>query len=184
MANDKDQTGYSCLIFYSFAISFLILSIANIFYPVSNFKMTVLSVVAVLLSLQQLFEASEEVDGKILDLEKVAAHQENLLDLLDPPPDLPSPPTSENNRKSMVKSRWIFAVAMIILIVGLTLDFDFQNGVIANTSTIVSFAVIFFTMGYKERFAIRIARLNEEQHITSQRIIAKLKEQIDSLKKL
>ena len=68
MANDKDQTGYSCLIFYSFAISFLILSIANIFYPVSNFKMTVLSVVAVLLSLQQLFEASEEVDGKILDL--------------------------------------------------------------------------------------------------------------------
>lgn len=143
-----------------------------------------LSVVAVLLSLQQLCEACEELDNKISDLEKNVAHQEKLLDLIDPPVELPSPPMLEGRTEPVSKSRWIFATAMIVLIVGLTLDFDFQNSVIANTSTIVSFAVIFCTMGYKEQFATRINRLNEEQHTTNQRIIAKLKEQIDSLQNL
>ena len=182
MTKRDEQLKYSCIIFYSLAISFLILSIVNIFYPISNFKMTVLSVVALLLSLQQLCEAREEIDKKIADLETNAMHQGELLELIDHSDELPSF-TPGSDKAPSLKSRWILAVAMIILIVGLTLDFDFQNGAIANTLTIVSFAVIFFTMGYKERFATRINLLNEGQHETNRKIIAKLKEQINTLEK-
>ena len=183
MTKSNKQLGYSCVIFYSFAISFSVLSVVNIYCPISNFKMTVLSLVAVLFSLQQLYEAKEEVNNKISDLEKKAAHQEDLLDLIDSFSETLHP-KEEGNTETSTKSRWIFALAMIILIVGLTLDFNLQNDAFANTLTIVSFAVIFFTMGYKELFLTRIDLLNEKLHATDQRIISKLKDQINSLQKL
>lgn len=183
MTKSNKQLGYSSIIFYSFAISFFVLSVVNIFCPISNFKMTVLSVVALLFSLQQLYEANEEVDKKISDLEKKTVHQGSLLDLMDSSSET-QPPMEESSTEAFTKSRWVFAMAMIILIVGLTLDFNLQSGGIANTLTIVSFAVIFFTMGYKERFSARIELLNEELYAIDQRIISKLEEQINSLQRL
>ena len=80
-------------------------------------------------------------------------HQEELLQLIGY--SNIKPKKRVDNTSDVTKSRWIFAVTMIILIVGLTLDFDFQNSIVTNTLTIISFAVIFFTMGNaaKEAFA-------------------------------
>ena len=173
---------YACITFYSFAVAFFVLSVVNCFLPISNFKMTVLSFVAVLFSLQQLYEAKEEVNNKISESEMKVTHQEELLQLIGY--SNIKPKKRVDNTSDVTKSRWIFAVTMIILIVGLTLDFDFQNSIVANTLTIISFAVIFFTMGYKERYSERIDRLNEELFAIDQRIITKLKEQVDELQKL
>lgn len=184
MSKGKKNLGYSSVIFYSFSISFFILSLVNAFFPISNFKITVLSVVAVLLSLQQLFEACEEINSKISELEINAEYQEKLIELIASSDKLPSSQMTEQRAKFTAISRWIFAAAMVVLIVGLTLDFDFQNNVFSNTSTIASFAVIFSTMGYKEQYAARINRFYEDQHRAYQIIITNLRKQIESLDKL
>lgn len=182
MKNGIEKLGYSSIIFYAFAVSFFILSIFNAFLPISNFKMTILSLVALLFSLQQMYEAREDVDNKIAELEKKSSYQEDLLQLLDS-----SEYYSQKQEKSMTpsaKSKWTFAIGMTILTVGLTLDFDFENGAIANTATIVSFAVLFFTMGYKEQYTARINRLNEELSAIDKRIIVRLKKQVEDLQQL
>ena len=182
MVKKGKQLGYSCIIFYSFAIAFLALSVVNAILPISNFKMTVLSLVAVLFSIQQLYEAKEDVDNKISDSEMKVTRQEELLKLIGYSNIQPKQKGDSANKT--MKSKWAFAFGMVIMIVGLTLDFDFPNSVIPNTLTIISFAVIFFTMGYKERYAARIDRLNEEIYTTDQKIITKLKEQLESLQKI
>lgn len=183
MDKNNKQLGYSSIIFYSFSISSFLLSMANVFWPIGNFKMTVLSLVAMLFSVQQLLEAKEEVDIQISNLEKKSAHQEDLIHLIDPTFSTHAP-TKEAQKTTVMKSRKIFALGLIIMIVGLTLDFDYQHEAIANTLTILSFAVIFFTMAYKERYATRLDQLNEQLYSIDQKLIAKLKEQVDTLQKL
>ena len=132
---------------------------------------------------EALLEAKEEVDIQISNLEKKSAHQEDLIHLIDPTFSTHAP-TKEAQKTTVMKSRKIFALGLIIMIVGLTLDFDYQHEAIANTLTILSFAVIFFTMAYKERYAVRIEQLNEQLYSIDQKLIAKLKEQVDALQKL
>ena len=91
---------------------------------------------------------------------------------------------SKHSSLLIPKSRRVFALAMVILIVGLTLDFDYQNNAIANTLTIISFAVIFFAMGYKEQYATRIEQLSGSMYKTDQMIIDKLREQINTLRQI
>ena len=182
MESSKKQLGYSSVIFYSFSLSFFILGIWNAFFPISNFKMTVLSLVALLFSLQQMYEAIEEVDSKVAELEKKVANQEDLLVLVDSSVQNVQKP--KKSSKISMKSKNIFAAGLILLVVGLTLDFDFPYAAFANTATIVSFSVLFVTMGYKEKYMNRINQINEELFATDKRIIAKLKEQIGELEQL
>ena len=179
MTKNAKEVSYSCVIFYSFTFSFFALGMLNIPYPIGDFKMIVLSVVALILSVQQLLEVKEEIEEKISELEKKSVRQADILNSID---------TVEISRRKVnvgstypVNSRLIFAVAMVSLVTGLTLDLNFENTAIANTSTIVSFAVIFFTMGYKEQFLSRISLLNERMYEDDQKIIDYLQMRISKL---
>ena len=178
----KDR-GYSYIVFYAFAMSFALLCLANAFFPISNFKMTVLSAVAYLLSLQQLMEAKEALHNKTVELEMKSKHQSKVLDLIDSSAEI-SYSSELDISETTAKSQWLFMLAIIVLIVGLTLDFNYQNTIIANTLTIGSFSAIFLTMGNKERFAIRIEILDKQIYEVDQRIINNLKIQIDRLQKM
>ena len=170
MAKRNEQQGYSSIIFYSFAISFFILSIINVTYPLGNFRMTMLSIVAMLFSLQQLTETLEETENSVADLEKRLERQDGVLDMMTSQIE-PLPKKKETTSWHFTKSQLIFAGAMIILIVGLVIDVPFQNNILANTVTVVSFSVIFCTMGVKERYLTELHQLNDELYECDQRII-------------
>lgn len=183
MTSRITKLSYSCVVFYSFSISFIVLGCINTFCPISNFKMTVLSVVAMLFSLQQYCEAKEDIDSKITEMEQKTKYQADVLSLIDASVEV-YPKSEEGNNNSAVRSHWIFGIALILLIVGLTVDIDFKTNIISNTSTILSFALIFFTMGYKETYNTRIQELNKALHDTDARLIDSLKKQIESMKNI
>lgn len=183
MAHRNKQLSYSGVIFYAFSISFILLGCINIVCTISNFKMTVLSIVAMLFSLQQFYEAREDINNKIMELEKKTEIQADILNLIETSVEANSK-NEEGNSYSGVKSYWIFGVALILLVVGLTIDMDFQTNIISNTSTIVSFALVFFTVGYKETYNTRIQKLNDALHDADACLISSLKKQIDSMKNI
>ena len=180
MSERNAQQGYSNIIFYSFAISFFILSIINIRHPLGNFRMTILSMVAMLFSLQQWAETVEEARNKVTDLEKKLDRQDIVLDMMTSSTK-PFPKRQECKPRKFVISQLIFAAAMILLIVGLAIDVPFQNGILANTMTVASFSVIFCTMGLKERLLAKISNLHSELYEGDQRIIDVLINRIGTL---
>lgn len=180
MSERNAQQGYSNIVFYSFAISFFILSIINILRPLGNFRMTILSVVAMLFSLQQWAETLEDARNKVTDLEKKLDRQDIVLDMMTSSTK-PFPKSQACKPRKVVKSQLIFAAAMILLIVGLAIDVPFQNGILANTMTIASFSVIFCTMGFKERLLAKINYLNSELYEGDQRIINVLINRVGTL---
>ena len=175
--------GYTCLVFCSFSVSFFILAIINVFIPISNFKMTILSVVSFLLSTQQLLEVQEEADAKFSELGERISQRKCRIASMNGIPDQPISPSKNENGLRIV-SQWVFVAAMVILIVGLVLDFDFSNSIIANTTTICSFAFIFFTMAFKERFLTKLDSINRELYEMDQQIIADQHQIISMLEKM
>ena len=143
--------------------------------------MTILSVVAFLFSIQQLWEAEEEVTNKIADLEKKVAYQNTVLQRIDAQLGSASAELNDDDKGTLAKSKMIFAAGLIVLIVGLTLDYDFENSAIANTATIFSFSFIFWTMAYKELYSARIDKINEERYEADQKIIASLTKKVHAL---
>lgn len=178
--NKMNNIGYSCVVFFSFSVSFLILSIINIILPISDFKMTILSVVSMLLSIQQMLEIQEDVEIKVCEIDEKTTNQRRLLDCLQNIEDSASP-KKRFVSKGYMKSRCFFALAMITLVLGLALELDFSYSALANTMTVFSFAIIFFTMAYRERFSARIDRLNDRLYEIDQQIIIYQQERIQLL---
>ena len=139
---------YGELTFLALTIAALVLAVLNYFGLISEWKIAVCTLSAALLSLSQAFD-------KAFYYKQIAATIEiRLLSFSDNSVEIPK-------KHSIDLYALMYVLAIIVLVVGLSMEKEISDSVDLNTITLLSFALIFLGYWMDSRFSRELSNISK-----------------------
>lgn len=139
---------YGELTFLALTIAALVLAVLNYFGLISEWKIAVCTLSAALLSLSQAFD-------KAFYYKQIAATIEiRLLSFSDNSVEIPK-------KHSIDLCALMYVLAIIVLVVGLSMEKEISDSVDLNTITLLSFALIFLGYWMDSRFSRELSNISK-----------------------
>ena len=139
---------YGELTFLALTIAALVLAVLNYFGLISEWKIAVCTLSAALLSLSQAFD-------KAFYYKQIAATIEiRLLSFSDNTVEIPK-------KHNIDLCALMYVLAIIVLVVGLSMEKEISDSVDLNTITLLSFALIFLGYWMDSRFSRELSNISK-----------------------
>lgn len=139
---------YGELTFLALTIAALVLAVLNYFGLISEWKIAVCTLSAALLSLSQAFD-------KAFYYKQIAATIEiRLLSFSDNSVEIPK-------KHNIDLCALMYVLAIIVLVVGLSMEKEISDSVDLNTITLLSFALIFLGYWMDSRFSRELSNISK-----------------------
>ena len=139
---------YGELTFLALTIAALVLAVLNYFGLISEWKIAVCTLSAALLSLSQAFD-------KAFYYKKIAATIEiRLLSFSDNSVEIPK-------KHNIDLCALMYVLAIIVLVVGFSMEKEISDSVDLNTITLLSFALIFLGYWMDSRFSRELSNISK-----------------------
>lgn len=147
---------YDELTWAAIALAVAVMSLISIFHPFSSWKMLVIAIAALLLTLNQIFEiltnesyANDQVMSRIniIALRRKKSNEVRQI----------KSNTGTNRKRTQIS----YVAAIAVLIVGFSIDFEINATSTIDTITLLSFSLMFISMGLNSYITRHMTMIDE-----------------------